>query len=223
MILDEVSEADWTDSQINTEINYAYMEIYTAVVETYEDYYRKVQTSPLFASKQETALPTDFYKLRRLEVKYYTADAYVKVTPYSFDQIGYAMDTTLYAATNRPVYELSGNYIRLLPLPPTDTTGRLRMVYIAIPDNLDEDTDEINIPFPNRYGQYIVLGACAKLLKKGQQEEAVGRGYQEEFQAGLEKMKNELENRYADGTKMILDMQGSTNDFTNNVAITYIE
>jgi hypothetical protein len=213
MILDEVSEADWTDSQINVEINYAYMEMYTAVVETYEDYYRKVVTGPLFASRQDYLIPTDMYKLRRLEIKFYTGDSYIKVTPTSFDQNNYAIDTTLYTNTNRPVYDLSGDYIRILPLPPTDTTGRMRLIYITTIAELSANDDTVNIPFPDRFAQYIVLGACAKLLKKGQQEEAVARGYNEEFQIGIEKMKNELENRYADGAKMISDTLQQNNNF----------
>jgi hypothetical protein len=215
MILDEVSEADWTDSQINVEINYAYMEMYTAVVETYEDYYRKVVTGPLFASRQDYLAPTDMYKLRRLEIKFYTGDDYVKVTPVSFDQNNHAIDTTVYTNTNRPVYDLSGDYIRILPLPPTDTTGRMRLTYITTIAELSANDDVVNLPFPDRFAQYIVLGACAKLLKKGQQEEAVARGYNEEFQIGIEKMKNELENRYADGAKMISDSLGQDNNFAS--------
>jgi hypothetical protein len=213
MILDEVTEADWTDTQIDTEINYAYLEMYAAVVSVYEDYYRTLATTPLVADQQEYALPDDFYKVRRLEAKYTSEDIYHKVKSYSFDQIARGYDTDSYANTSRPIYELTGTLLRILPVPTADMAAGIRLVYIATAIPLASDTSAINIPFPDLYAKYISLGACAKLLKKGQQEEAVARGYNEEYQIGLEKMKNELEDRYADGVKMIQDTIQQNNVF----------
>jgi hypothetical protein len=212
-ILDEVSEADWLDSQIATEINYAYLEMYSAVIETYEDYYRTIVTTSLEANKQEYTLPSDIYKIRRIEVKYVSTDNFVKVKPYSFDQIGMGFDTLLYTSANQAIYELSGNVIRLLPIPTEDVASGLRLTYIATISNLDDSTDEVNIPFADRFATYLVLGACSKLLKKGQQEETVAKGYLLEFETGIEKMKNELENRYSDGVKMIVDTRQENTNF----------
>lgn len=220
--LDEVSEADWSDVQINGEINYAYLEAYTAVIETYEDYYKTDYTANLVEDQQAYALPSDFLKMRRLEVKYDSDGNYVKATPYNFDQIGVAYDSTTFSSLMRPIYELSGSYIKLLPLPSENVTSGLRMIYIAQETDLDSDTDTINIPFPDRYGKYIVKGACAELLRKGQQEETVANLYSQEFQVGLEKMKQELEVRYADGSKMIQDTAGGYNDFGNISVVTGI-
>lgn len=214
-ILDETSEADWQDSQIYSAINYAYLEMYTAVVETYEDYYRTLVTTSTIEDQQEYAIPSDMYKLRRLEVKYDSDGDYAKARAYPINQTSLPFDTTSYSATNIPIYELTGNYIRLLPIPDETIVGGLRMIYIATESELVDTDDEINIPFADRYAKYIVWGACAMLLSKGQQEETVASKYEDLFQVGLEKMKNELENRYADGAKMIQDTQGSNNDFGN--------
>lgn len=223
MFLDEVSEADWSDSQINTELNYAYMEVYTAVIETYEDYYKTDLTASFSASTASYALPDDFFKVRRLEVRMYSTDEYVKATPYSFDQIGTAVDTTSLGLLMRPIYELSGSYLRILPLPPSDTTGGYRLTYIAQATEMDDDNDTINIPFPDRYGKLVVKGAVSQLLSKGQQEEVVASKYFDEFQIGLEKMKNELKLRYADGVAMVQDTLGGYNDFGNSSVITGIQ
>lgn len=214
-ILDETSEADWQDSQIYSAINYAYLEMYTAVVETYEDYYRTLVTTSTIENQQEYAIPSDMYKLRRLEVKYDSDGDYSKARAYPINQTSLPFDTTSYSATNIPLYELTGNYIRLLPIPDETIVGGLRMIYIATESELVDTDDEINIPFADRYAKYIVWGACAMLLSKGQQEETVSSKYEDLFQLGLEKMKNELENRYTDGSKMIQDTQGSNNDFGN--------
>lgn len=211
--LDESSPADWTDAQINRELNFAYMEVYTAVVETFESYYRVVSTANLVANQQEYAVPSDFLKMVRLEVKYDSTGDFYKAGRFDFQQLSTGYDNDTYGSTSRPLYQITGGYIRLLPIPTTSVTSGLRMEYIKTISELSSDTDEINIPFPDRYGRLITLGAAAQLLRKGQQEESVAAKYQEDFQIGLEKMKQELEDRNTDGTKVILDVLGENINF----------
>jgi hypothetical protein len=221
--LDEVSQADWTDTQIDREINFAYMEMYAAVIETYEDYYRTKQSANVVANQQEYALPTNFYKMRRAEIKYASTDSERrKVTPYNFDQNRRQLDSTNYGSTGIPLADLSGNFIRFLPVPTEDVTEGILITYIRQATELEETSDTIDIPFPDRYAKYIAIGAAGELLRKGQQEETVASRYDDKFAIGLEKMKQELENRYADGNKMILDMVGDWNDFSNAPAATAI-
>ncbi len=213
MYLDEVTAADWDDDQIDTELNYAYMEMYTAVVETYEDYYRKISTLDMVPGQQQYELPDDFFKLRRLEIKYFSTSDYYKAMKYSFDQIGMAFDSVNIGSSARPTYDITGDYLRILPVAPSDADGSLRLTYIKVISELESDTDVIEIPFPDRFAKYIVKGACGELLRKGQQEETVALQYDNQFQMGLEKMKQELEDRYADGPRMILDTAGQNNNF----------
>lgn len=187
--------------------------MYTAVVTTYEDYYKTLVTTSLIEDQQEYATPDDMYKLKRLEAKYDADDDYVKVRRYSFDQNRLGYDTTTYSATNRPLADLSGNFIRLLPIPSETVADGLRLIYIAIATTLVDDTDRIDIPFEDRYAQHIVYGACSMLLSKGQQEEDVATKYETQFQVGLEKMKTELEDRFCDGAKMIEDSLQEDNTF----------
>jgi len=222
MFLDEVSEADWSDAQINTELNYAYMEMYTAVVSTFEDYYRTKQVSNLIAGQGEYPLPNDFFKVRRIEIKYNANDERVKMIRSTFDEITRATDSTTLSLV-KPFYDLSGNFLRIQPIPDTAVTNGILMFYIKVLDEMDEDTDTINIPFADRYAKYIVKGACAQLLQKGQQEEKTSAKYEAEFQFGLEKMKEELESRYSDGVKMIQDTSGEMNDFGNTSSVTGIQ
>jgi hypothetical protein len=212
--LDETSEADWKDSQINRALNYAYMELFAAVVETYEDYYRTKAVTGLVASQQEYALPDGFYKVRRIEVKYSSDDPYNKANPFNFDQQRRSLSDVNAGSTSDPEYYLNGSFLGLVPIPSQDVTAGLLMWYIKQPDAMDEDDDFVNIPFPERYAGLIPLGAAAELLRKGQQEEAVASKYLEDFRIGLEKMKQELEDRYADGSKSIVDTLGDWNDFS---------
>jgi len=212
--LDEISEADWTDDQIDVEVNYAYQEVAAAVIDVYQDYYRSKSENDLEDGVSEYRLPDDFLKVRRLEVQYASTDGRRKATRYDFDANINAWDDNQIGSTSRPVYDLNGPYVRILPVPTEDVANGLLMFYIkeGVTDLSDSD-DEIDIPNPNRYGRLIVIGAAAELLRKGQQEELVASSYDIKFQAGLEKMKQELRDRIADGSWSITDTLGDWNDF----------
>jgi len=220
MYLDEVSEADWTDSQINTQINFRYLGVYSAVIETFEDYYRKVVTSGTVANQSEYALPDDFFKMQRLEVKYDSNSEYRKANYFNTQQMNLQIGTSYYGATHRPIYSLSGEYIQLLPVPKTSVDAGLRMYYVRELPELSSDSDEIDIPFANRYGNYIALAAAGDLLRKGQQEEAAAARYIAEYELSLQQMKSQLENRH-DGVKYILDTQNDILSFDNELITPY--
>lgn len=222
--LDEVSEADWTDAQIDRELNYAYMEVYTAVVEVYEDYYQDTHTFNLVDGTNEYDLPDDFFKLKRLELKFDSDDDYgYQSKSLDFRQLHRAVNTTDYGSTFRPVHQLIGNILRILPVPSEDVTDGGKLFYITTASEMDSDSDTINIPFPDRYGKYLVKGAVAELLSKGQQEEVVAASYRQDFRAGMEKMQQELKRRYLDSPKMIVDSEGMNIDFeaVGNTKIIY--
>jgi hypothetical protein len=219
--LDEQTASDWTDAQVTRAINYAYMEVYTAVVETYEDYYRTKYTADLEADRQEYALPSTTYKVRRLEVQYDPDGTARKASPYNFDEEGQSLSSTTNGSVNNPRYYLSGNLLGLKPIPSQDVTDGIIIWAITTPSELAESTDAIDIPFPDRYGGLIPLGAAGELLRKGQQEEAVAAKYMEDFRIGLEKMKQELEDRFADGSKYIIDAVGDWNDFGGPETMSY--
>lgn len=219
MYLDEVTQADWTDTQVNREINASYMEMFTAVVTVFEDYYSVKARTATVTDQQEYALPSDFYKIRRVEVNYAPSNAAAnpyRVKPVSLDQILRDLGNT-YEGINmarNPCYYIRGNNIGLIPIPTDGGSTAFTLWYIKVISELSEDTDAINIPFPDRYGPLIALGAAGSLLRKGQQEEAVALRYLQEFRNGLLKMQAELEDRIADDAKSVIDTQGDDVDFS---------
>src|SRR3990167_10538421 len=74
--LDENSPSDWTNAELNTLINQRYHRVYTAIVNVYEDYYSTTSTFNTVANQQEYTtsdnLPSDIYKIRRVEINYDT-------------------------------------------------------------------------------------------------------------------------------------------------------
>lgn len=222
MYLDEVSAADWSDSQINVEINYAYLRVYKAVVDVWEDHYRTRVKTSMVASQNEYALPSDFYKLKRLEATYVSGQDRVKVRRFDFSQLPVAIDeTSNYGSTASPIMELSGGFLRILPVPINSVTDAFLLHYIKQVAELDDDDDEIDIPFPDSYGKLVEIGAVAELLSKGQQEEEVSSKFVAKFEQGIEQMREELKDRIADGSPVILDVLGEDNafDYTSTVPI----
>ena len=72
--LDEATQADWTDTEIDREINVGYMKVYSEVVNVYEDYYSTTTTVTTVDDQQEygtsDGFPTDFYKMTNNNLYY---------------------------------------------------------------------------------------------------------------------------------------------------------
>lgn len=216
--LDESITADWTDAEVTREVNAKYLETYSAVVSVFEDYYSEKTTASTVADQQEYTLPTDLYKLRRVEINYditNSSTATRRALPVSLDAVlrdlGGLNSITPYRS---PAYYLRGTKIGFLPIPNAAGTNAITYWYIKNISELSASSDAIDIPFPDRYGQLISLGAAGTLMRKGQQEEVASRQYLSDFAAGLERMKMELEDRIADDAKGITDTLGEDVDFS---------
>lgn len=216
--LDEPTQADWTDAQINREINNKYFDCYSAVITIFEDYYSTKSTITTVTNQQEYALPADFLKMRRVEVNWNPSDTNsipVKVSRVSMDDIlrdigNQGLSLTPHA---RPGYYLRGNYIGFVPVPTDGGTNAGTLWYIATIVDLAEDIDTINLPFADNYASVIALGAAGELLRKGQQEEQVAAQYLKEYQFKIGKMQEELKERQSDGSRTITDVVGNRLDF----------
>lgn len=218
--LDEATQNDWTDTEVDREINVGYLKAYTAVVTVFEDYYSTKATSATVANQQEYALPSDIYKIRRVEINYEPSNANSlprKAVPVAMDSVlrdlgNSALGITVY---RNPAYYMRGNTIGFIPEPTESGSGAITLWYIKTVAELSSASDTINIPFPDRYYDAISLEAAGTLLRKSQQEEEVARAYLAEAEGRREKMMMELEDRAADDTKTIVDTTGDDMDFSS--------
>jgi hypothetical protein len=220
MLLDEAVAADWSNSQIDRAVNYAYHELITSIVETFEEYFVKTTTLDTVADQQEygedDGLPDDFFKIRRVEINYdpdNSNSSPERAYPIILDEITRDVGNENWGVVSHshPNYYLIGHgstnmKLGFIPIPSDDGTDAIKLWYVYIPDDLSEGSDEIDIPYPNRYGRLISLGAAGDLLRKGQLEEVAAARYRAEFELGLEKMKQQLEDRKADDVKSITDV-----------------
>jgi len=216
--LDEAIAGDWTDAEVDREINVGYHMLVTAVVNVFEDYYLTSATADSVANQQEYALPTDIYKIRRVEINYSPSNPNSvpqRALPINIDSVRRDLaNTTLGISVLRnPAYYIKGSVIGFIPIPQESGTDNIKIWYITTKDDLVNPTDTIDIPYPDRYGHLIPLYAAGTLLRKGQQEETVAARYLAEFEAGLLKMQQELEDRVAEEGKYVVDVLAENLDF----------
>lgn len=219
LYLDENSEADWLDAEVDIAINEYYHEVISAVVDVYEDFYLTTDTFDTTTSQQEytsaDGLATDVLKLRRVEINMQPSDSSsvaVRAFPVQLDQVKRRLgDSTL--GTNRsPAYYRYGFESSLtlgfLPIPSDGGTAAGKIWYIQKQSDLSDSNTSVNIPYADNYYRLIALGAAGSLLRKGQQEEVVAKQYLQEFEAGLGKMRMQLEEVTADDSKEVVDSVG---------------
>src|SRR3990167_5875318 len=218
--LDEATQSDWTDTEVTREINSKYMELYVGVVEVYEDYYSTRTTVASVADQQEYTLPSDLYKIRRIEINYNPSNS----NSLPRKAVNVPMDSVLRDLGNsalgisvyrNPAYYVRGNTIGFIPFPTETGATAIGIWYIKTVSELSDSTDAIDIPFPDRYYEAISLEAAAMLLRKGQQEEVAARQYLQEAKELRIEMQIELEDRISDDAKSITDTVGEDLDFSS--------
>ena len=219
--LDEATAADWTAAQVQEEIKNGFQEVVTAAMETYEDYYLVKYSTDSVANRQEYALPSDFFKTRRVEINYDTANSNSepsRAIPINIDQVRFNLDNTNIGPRigANPRYYIWGNNLGFIPIPDkTSTTDAITLWYVQQVANPTSFTssDTPNIPYHNRYCYLITLKAAANLLRKGQQESVEADKLDIKFEAGLTKMKQQLEDRVAEESKSVIDVNPQMIDF----------
>lgn len=217
--LDESTQADWLDADLNRIINKNYHRVVTSVIDVFEDYYLTEATADIVADQQEYALPSDFYKMRRVEINYdidSSNSSFSRCLPMNIDQVRYNLGNANIGVKilRNPSYYIQGDLIGFIPIPTTAGDEAIKIWYIKQKTDLVEDTDTIDIPYPDRYFGIISKATAAESLRKGQQETVEGERLEMEAQNDLERMKRELEDRVAEEAKRTIDTSGMNLDFS---------
>src|SRR3990167_7059362 len=215
-ILDEATATRWTNAEVQLETNNGYQEVVTAVMETFEDYYLTQATTSLVADQQEYQLPSDFFKVRRVEVNYDASNSDSipqRALPVNMDEVRRDLGNQTIGVSfiRKPGYYLSHDNIGIIHVPPEASTNGLKIWYIRYVTNESSfGATKPDIPYPDRYAKLIVLYGAGQLLRKGQIEETSAARYLAEFEIGLEKMKRQLEDRTAEESKQVIDISGES-------------
>lgn len=225
--LDEATQANWLDAEVDSSINKAYHKTIQKVIEVYDRWYET--TTPfsyaIVANQQEYTIDSSIIKVTRVEIDYNaggTETTASRAVPLNEDEIRGNLGNTNNAGSFFSAgYYLHGNIgaqkLGFIPVPQTADTGNNKSIFvwgIAIPADLVNSTDNVNIPWADNFVDLISLGAAAQLLRKGQQEETAALRYMAEFEAGLVDMQTFLKDRQSDDGQFIVDSTLEQIDFT---------
>lgn len=227
-LLDEATAADWTDAELNSYINIRYHQLYTAVINVFEDYYLTTTTFDTVADQQEytstDGVPTDVYKIRRVELNYNTSassSAPTRCLPITNIDI---ITQDLGQTNTSGSIQGSGNYytyghgsnltIGFIPIPDEAGTDAVKIWYVKQISDLASDSTALDIPYADRYYESIVNGAVSDALRQGQQDEEAANMHEAKFDRGLMLMQQELEDKISEEAKYIQDVSGELLDFS---------
>lgn len=136
------NSTDITTTVLNDYINRSILEGYQLIVAKWEDYYTILGTTiSVVANTDSYALPTDFYKLRKLEIQT-TNGRWTKLLPHDLD----SSHTFRTIINRRYRYRLQGGNIVLVPTPTGPET--IRPYYIPTAPQLAADGDTITFDVP---------------------------------------------------------------------------
>ena len=229
--LDESAADDWTAAEVDFEINIAYHEVIAAVMDIFEQYYVIKASFNSVANQQEygtaDSVPTDIQKLERVEINYdpgTSGSVASRALPVEMEEITTNLASTVIGSTitGSAAYYLygqgtgsSGIKIGFIPIPDETGTNAISIWYVQAQSDLSDSNTSVNIPYADNYFKIICKRAAARLLRKGQQEEAVAAKYLEESDVDLSKMKQQLEDRVSDGSKRVVDTVHQDVDFSS--------
>lgn len=152
-----------SDSELNNYINFAIADLHDLLVETYSDYYIETFTSTTVSGQADYSLPSDFYKLRGVDVKLNGND-WFNIRPFNFNERNRYEDFgswTLLGISNTR-YRLLGSNLRFSPEP--ESNHEYRIWYVPKATKLSSDSDTLNDL--NQYSDYVIVSAAIKMLNK---------------------------------------------------------
>lgn len=183
----------------------------------FEEYY--LTTTPKYlssvANQQEYTLDSSLIKINRVEINYKPSDTNskpIRALAIKLDELPrYLADNSLggsgiFNAGYYVIGSQSSQKIGFVPIPTEAGTNNISTWGIQAPDDLSSSSDNVNIPYPDRFASLIELKAASYLLRKGQQEEVVAARYMQDYLGGVARMKTFLKERQSDGANVIQDL-----------------
>lgn len=153
-----------SDTELTTLINSSAAELYDLLIGVFEDYKLTSQTISVVPNTDTYTLPTDFYKLRGVDLVLDSFGNAVTLKPFNFAERNAYLFTPTWNVVGLSYlrYHMQGNSIRFVPVP--NTSQSVKLWYIpAIPTlTLDADT----LDGVNGFEEYIVVDAAIKMRIK---------------------------------------------------------
>lgn len=225
--LDEAVQTDWLDTEVKLAINRAYHETAAFVMEVYEQFYETTTafTYAQVANTQEYTIDSSIIKVTRVEINYNpttSGSQPSRCEPIKTDEIRGNLGNTNNAGSFFSAgYYVHGNIgaqtIGFIPIPTVSDPAGTKSISvwgIQLTTDLSNATDNVNIPWADRFAYLICLRAAAQLLRKGQQEENAAARYMAEYRSGVQDLMTFLKERQSDDGWYIQDSVIEDIDFS---------
>lgn len=175
------------ETELTDYINASIAELHDLLISAYgEDYFLSEDDFSTVAGTADYALPTDFYKLRGVDISLNSSD-YITAKPFNFNERNRNSDATWgsRSATNFR-YRLMGSNIKLNPTP--QAVANIRLWYVPTATKLVVDADQYDDL--NQYSEYVVVDAAIKMLQKEESDVTVLLNQKMALKRRLEEMAN---------------------------------
>lgn len=194
-----------TDAEVTSYINLSQQELYGLLIQTYgADYALSSGSLTYTGSSNTVALPSDFFKLRGVDVL--TGGQYVTIKPFNLEErnllanIPNSIGAPWFSALR---YRLSGNNLWIEPLPPACT---VRLWYAPKLTALSAGTDAL-IGY-NGWEEYTIVDASIKVMQKQDLDVKVLFAQKG---ALIQRLNSEMENRDAGSPATVSDVYATGN------------
>lgn len=153
-----------SDAELNTYINASYAELYDLLVGVFEDYNLTSGNIAILANTSAYSLPSDFYKLRGVDLVLDALGNAVTLKPFNFQERNSYMFTPTWNVVGLSYlrYHIQGNQMKFVPVPNTNQT--VKLWYIPAISRLSQDSDTVD--GVNGFEEYIVIDAAMKMRIK---------------------------------------------------------
>lgn len=165
-----VSITDYTNAQLDEEINAGYYTLASVISQLQADYYEEqnvkfdlVQNSALYS------LPCDLMAFKQVRLAYTTPTTntdYRVARHYDPSGVHNVASDEENIPTSNPIYDITGDYIRIKPTPTAAIVGGGKMWYIARPSALVQTADTPIMPL--QYHDFLGIYGAKEMAFKYQ-------------------------------------------------------
>jgi len=200
-----------SDSELTSYINSAIAELYDILCECYGEEYFVTEYEFVTTDAGNYELPSDFYELKRVDVKLDTQD-WVTVSRFNLNEET-ALRSSTFVAWGGYLnirYRIVGSSLKLAPIPSPGTT--VRALYVPLPVKLVDDADTMQ-DF-NYYSELVIVIAAIKMLSK---EESDTAHLDAERAQQIARIQSKAQNRDAANAEQITDIYATQYDYIKGV------
>ena len=197
-----------SDSELNNYINFAIAELHDMLIENYgSDYFLSSVSGTTTTDTVDYALPSDFYKLRGVDVKLGNNE-WMTISQFNFNERNRYEDFGSWSLSgiSNIRYRVMGSNIKFTPTP--DSEASYRLWYIPVATKLSDDADTLDDV--NQYSNFVIISAAMKMLNK---EESDISNLAGERQRIIKNIEEASQNRDASHPESISDVYAENNDY----------